>query len=509
MNMHDSRRIEEVLLDSGYQSTESTDLADVVVVNTCSIREKAEHKLMSHLGRLRPWKDAHPGATLVVAGCVAQQEGQRLIDRADMVDLVIGPDNIPELTTLIDAHKHGAPPTVRTVFDVDNPNFLTARVRDGQPEISAFVTTMKGCDERCTYCIVPHTRGVERYRPADHIVDEVKKLVDGGVREITLVGQTVNSWFDPSEHNTVGHPADPTQLARDPQTLQRQRRRDGSLFADLLRRIAREVPSLLRLRYTSPHPRHMTDDLLQAHVDLDVLSDHLHLPVQSGSNAVLRRMSRRYTREHYLDRVAELTRRAPNTTLSTDIIVGFPGETDGDFEDTLGLVRDARFVSLFGFKYSPRPFTPALKLGDTIPEEVKEQRLQRLFEEVDAQQIRHLNGMVGTQVRVLLEKPNPKVAGSWTGRTHNNEIVHVNLEDRPRSGQPRLEHPHGALVSAHVDVAHNRSLGGSLLQVIQSGIPAARPSSHPTHNGSPQRSHVHLPLAPMSAQDSTPPSSIL
>ena len=246
MNMHDSRRIEEVLGAHGYSATDEAELADLILVNTCSVREKAEHKLMSLLGTLRPLKDARPGVLLAVAGCVAQQEGERLLRKAPYVDVVIGPDNIPELPSLVRAAEGGAPPAVRTVFDMDTPSFLHATPRGLGREVTAFVTVMKGCDERCTYCVVPHTRGPERYRAAGDIVDEVARLVDGGVREVTLLGQTVNSWYEPGEG----------QRSR----LEASR----SAFPALLRRIAREVPGLARLRYTSPHPRHLTDALVRS-----------------------------------------------------------------------------------------------------------------------------------------------------------------------------------------------------------------------------------------------------
>ena len=383
MNVHDSQRIEDLLGASGYAPTDEATLADVVLVNTCSVREKAEHKLMSLLGRLRPLKAGGRSTLFVVAGCVAQQEGQRLIKKAPFVDLVLGPDNIPELPGLLRSLEGGAPPMVRTVFDNDAPEFLVARPRAGARDVTAFVTTMKGCDERCTYCVVPYTRGSERYRPADDIVSEISALVAAGVREVTLLGQTVNSWYDPSTSPS---------------------RTSESDFADLLHRIAREVPELLRLRYTSPHPRHLNPALIRTHAELSVLPDHVHLPAQSGSDRVLRRMLRRYTRASYLERVAELRTACPGLTLSTDLIVGFPGETEEDFEATLSLVRDADFVAAFAFKYSPRPHTPALQLGDDVPEAVKDDRLARLFAEVAERQSAHLRSLVGHTRRGLARR---------------------------------------------------------------------------------------------------------
>jgi tRNA-2-methylthio-N6-dimethylallyladenosine synthase len=434
MNVHDSRRMEEVLCAAGYAATDEPTLADVVVVNTCSVRDKAEHKLMSLLGRLRPLVETGKRARLVVAGCVAQQEGERLLRKAPHVDLVLGPDNIPELPALLDALDDGAPPTARTVFDMDDPQFLTARPRAGQPEVTAFVTVMKGCDERCTFCIVPYTRGAERYRPADDIVGEVRGLVAGGVREVTLLGQTVNSWYEPGTR-----PPRPGEAS-------------GSQFAMLLRRIADEVPDLVRLRYTSPHPRHVTEALVRAHAELEVLPAHVHLPVQSGSDGVLRRMSRRYRREEYITRARALMGAREGLTLSTDIIVGFPGETDEDFEATLSLVREVGFVAAFAFKYSPRPYTPALNLGDDVPEEVKDDRLARLFEVVEVQQSAHLKSLVGTQQRVLVEGRSRD--GRFTGRTARHEIVHL--------AAPEGQDPTGHVVEVHIEAAYRHSLAGAL-----------------------------------------------
>ena len=434
MNVHDSRRIEEVLRRDGYAPTDSLADAELIVVNTCSIREKSEHKLMSLLGTFRPFKEERPDLKIAVAGCVAQQEGEALLKKSDLVDLVIGPDNIPELPALLREADGGAPPQARTVFDLEHTHFLTARPRGGA-EVTAYVTVMKGCDERCTYCVVPNTRGPERYRPEDEIVAEVAGMVEGGVREVTLLGQTVNSWFDPSR------PDDKPRSKAAP---------SRSAFARLLRRIAHEVPGLLRLRYTSPHPRHLTDDLIAAHADLRVLPAHVHLPVQSGSDAVLRRMSRRYTRAHFLDRIAALKTARPGLTLSTDLIVGFPGETDADFEETLSLVREAGFVSAFCFKYSPRPNTPALAMGDDIPESVKDERIQALFAEVAILQRAHLGSLVGREIQVLVEGPNDASVQRFTGRSERHEIVHVEA--------PMGVDPTGRVVGAIVDRAYDHSL---------------------------------------------------
>ena len=439
MNVHDSRRIEEVLRANGYAEAAEPALADLLLVNTCSVREKAEHKLMSLLGTFRPFKEARPGTVLTVAGCVAQQEGERLLRKAPFVDIVLGPDNIPELPALIRAVEQGALPITRTVFDMDDPQFLRAKPHADRREVTAYVTVMKGCDERCTFCIVPYTRGAERYRPADEIVGEIRDLVEGGVLEVTLLGQTVNSWHEPGADAEASKAE--SKLAA-----------STSQFASLLRRIAEEVPRLRRLRYTSPHPRHITDELVAAHAELDVLPAHVHLPVQSGSDRVLRRMARRYSAEHYIARSDALKQAKPGLTLSTDFIVGFPGETEDDFEQTLELVGRVGYVAAFAFKYSPRPYTPALKLGEEVPEAVKDERLARLFRLIEAQQQAHLQSLVGHGLQVLVEGPSPGDRGRFAGRSERNEIVHLVA--------PEGYDPTGELVTVTIDEPFRHSLSG-------------------------------------------------
>ena len=445
MNVHDSERMHEVLSANGYTITDEPSLADLIVINTCSVRDKAEHKLMSLLGTLRPLKE-RKGVVLAVGGCVAQQEGERLLKKAPHVDLVFGPDNIAELPTLLNDRAQARKPIARTVFDVDRPAFVRVASSARARPVSDYVTVMKGCDERCTFCIVPHTRGPERYRSVDEIVGDVRRLVAQGVAEVTLLGQTVNSWYDPTS----------VALTKAPRS-----RPSRSAFAGLLRTIAAEVPGLARLRYTSPHPRHVTDELVRTHADLEVLPAHVHLPVQSGSDAVLKRMARRYTRAHYIERAHALVQARPGLTLSTDIIVGFPGETDEDFEQTLSLVREVGFVAGFCFKYSPRPMTPALKLGDDVVEAVKDERLARLFAVIEAQQTAHLNNMVGTKARVLVEQAAPDKPGFYRGRTERNEIVHLSA-DEPCVGR---------VVTTQITEAFAHSLGGAA--VVPRRLPLA------------------------------------
>lgn len=448
MNVHDSRRIEDVLRGAGYEPTDEPSLAHVLVVNTCSVRDKAEHKLMSLLGTLRPLKEMRPNVSIAVAGCVAQQEGERLIAKAPYVDVVLGPDNIPELPRLLEDAEQGAPPRARTEHDLAQPQFLLAQPRPQAREVTGYVTVMKGCDERCTFCVVPTTRGSERYRPADSIVTEIRQLVDAGVREVTLLGQTVNSWYAPRDRS-AGPDEGPVRR------VPAGRQRPPSEFPELLRRIAGEVPELLRLRYTSPHPRHVTPALVRAHAELAVLPAHVHLPVQSGSDRMLKRMLRRYSRGEYLERARALMDARPGLTLSTDIIVGFPGETEDDFRRTLSLVREAGFVQAFCFKYSPRPYTPAQKLDDDVPDDVKTERLERLFEVVEAQQAAHLQSLVGTRQQVLVEGHNRH--GQLTGRTGRHEVVHLDV--------PEDTELTGALVDVTIARAHRHSLLGRVDEV--------------------------------------------
>ena len=421
MNVHDSQRMEEVLQEGGYQKADELLMADLIVLNTCSVREKAENKLRSEVGKLSKLRLHNPGLIVAVAGCVAQQEGKKLLDTLD-IDVILGPDNIRSLPELVQERRQGFLPRVLTEFDIEAPQFLSAKPEDGFPQVGAFVTTMKGCDERCSFCIVPYTRGKERYRPKNEIIEEIKRHVMAGVKEIVLLGQTVDSYQDPSfSFVTLTHP-------------------DETHFPYLLQDIAKEVPSLKRLRYTSPHPRHTTDLLIQAHKEIDILARHVHLPVQSGSNRVLKRMIRRYTREEYLSRAKKLLASHPGFTLSTDVIVGFPGETESDFMDTLSLIEEVGFTSLYGFKYSRRPYTPAIKLVDDVPEQEKESRLARLFELAEKLTVRHLNSLVGTTQHVLFEGPSKKNAQdagthplanrcTFQGKTAQNEIVHVDVED--------------------------------------------------------------------------------
>lgn len=426
MNMHDSDRMREVLGGAGFTEETASEDADILVINTCSVREKAEHKLRSLVGRLAKERAEGVERLIVVAGCVAQQEKENIRKAMPAVDIVVGPDNIRDLPALIEASSSGAP-QLRTQFDLDAPHFLSATDVHGSGA-TAFVTIMKGCNERCSFCIVPTTRGPERYRASHEVVTEIAHLVERGVREITLLGQTVNSYRDPS----ASLPLAPDSDEQDP---------DESEFAALLWRITDAVPGLLRLRYTSPHPRHVVPSLIRAHRELAPLMPHVHMPVQSGSNAMLKRMIRRYTREEYLERMARLRAARPGLTLASDVIVGFPGETEEDFAQTLSLVAEVGFKGVYGFKYSERPGTPSLRLKNDVSEADKSRRLAALFDVSESLLHKHLRTLVGTTQRVLVEGPRghansdgePKLGDArgtaipvqWGGRTEGNEIVHL------------------------------------------------------------------------------------
>jgi len=403
MNVYDTGKINALLGKDGYVPTPQMDEADIIIVNTCSIREKPELKLHSFLGealKIKRTKDAP--VTVAVAGCVAQQEGDKLLKRYRELDLVFGPDAVPRVRELVKAAKSESPGATRQVLDTEFLDLETyAFASDIDPEaegqVGSFVTIQKGCDNKCTFCIVPATRGPEVTRPSDEILAEVRALVATGVREITLIGQNVNSYG--------------LKVAGE------------RTFAELLYAVA-DVDGVERIRYTTSHPRDMGPDVIQAYRDIPTLTSHLHLPVQSGSSRVLRRMKRFYTRERYLEVVEQLRSARPDIILSTDFIVGFPGETDEDFEETMTLLDEVGFASSFSFKYSQRPDTPALKLlKDEVPPEVAQARLVRL-QQRQREISKALNAaMAGMTLDVLVEGPSRYDDGVVCGRTSGFQMV--------------------------------------------------------------------------------------
>ncbi|MCC6887377.1 MAG: tRNA (N6-isopentenyl adenosine(37)-C2)-methylthiotransferase MiaB [Hyphomicrobiales bacterium] len=405
MNVYDSQRMADTLAPAGFVETATPEEADLVILNTCHIREKAAEKIYSELGRMRVMKQAaaHAGRrmTIAVAGCVAQAEGEEIVRRARAVDLVAGPQSYHRLPALLARVERGET-VVDTEFPVEDkfdalapPSRAATRARG----VSAFVTVQEGCDKFCTFCVVPYTRGAESSRPAAKIVAEVERLVEAGVREVTLIGQNVNAYHG--------------------QGL------DGRSWTlgTLLHRIA-AMPAIARLRYTTSHPRDIDESLIAAHRDLPKLMPYLHLPVQSGSDRVLAAMNRRHTRSDYLAAVARIRAAQPAVALSSDFIVGFPGESEADFRDTLAVVEEVGFAGAFSFKYSPRPGTPAAEMAGQIAEEIKAERLQRLQALLDRQQKAFNAGCVDRRFDVLFEKAG-RYPGQIVGRTPYLQPVQV------------------------------------------------------------------------------------
>jgi tRNA-2-methylthio-N6-dimethylallyladenosine synthase len=392
MNVYDSERMAEAMGASGYVTTEVIEDADLVLLNTCHIREKASEKLYSDLGRLRPLKAAKPDLKVGVAGCVAQAEGEEILRRAKVVDLVVGPQAYHRLPQMV--AKGGR--QVDTDFPVEDKfGALPARKVTRGP--AAFLTVQEGCDKFCAFCVVPYTRGAEVSRPVARLLDEARGLVAQGVREITLLGQNVNAYHGAGPGGAWG-------LAR------------------LLRELAK-IDGLARLRYTTSHPNDMEDDLVAAHGDLPALMPYLHLPVQSGSDRVLKAMNRKHTADAYLRLVDRIRAARPDILLSSDFIVGFPGETDADFAATLDLIRAVGFGQAFSFKYSPRPGTPAAE-KPAVAGEIADHRLQVLQALVTAQQRAAQEAMVGHEVSVLYEKPG-RLPGQMVGKSDHLHAVHV------------------------------------------------------------------------------------
>ena len=400
MNEYDAERMADVLAVShGLRLVDDPALADMLLLNTCSIREKAEDKVFTQLGFWRPFKERRPEVVIGVGGCVASQEGERLRRRAPYVDLVFGPQTLHRLPDLLDACLAERRPQVDIAFPILE-KFDRLPQRPGRDGATAFVTVQEGCDKFCTFCVVPHTRGREYSRAMPDIVREVRVLVNQGVSEITLLGQNVNAYRGAT--GLVG---------------------EGDL-ADLLERLAR-IPGLLRLRYTTSHPGNLDERLIAAHGNIEILAPHLHLPVQSGSDRILRRMHRKHTVEQYLDKIARLRAARPEIRISSDFIVGFPGETDADFAATMALIDMVGFDQSFSFKYSQRPNTPALRLKDSVPEAVKDARLTMLQERINGLAREYARALVGTRQAVLVTGPSRRDPRELTGKTACNRSVNM------------------------------------------------------------------------------------
>jgi tRNA-2-methylthio-N6-dimethylallyladenosine synthase len=397
MNEYDSDKMIAVLADAeDIVKTDTPEDADIVLFNTCSVREKAQEKVFHDLGRVRHLKDTKPHLIIGVGGCVASQEGEAIVKRAPYVDVVFGPQTLHRLPRMIDARRNGERPQVDISFpEIEKFDALPAPKKEGA---SAFVSIMEGCSKYCSFCVVPYTRGEEISRPLADVLTEIVALVEQGVREVTLLGQNVNAYRGAM---------------------------DGGEIADLalLIETLAEIDGLERIRYTTSHPREVSQRLIDAYRNTPKLVSHLHLPVQSGSDRILAAMKRGYTALEFKSLARKLKAARPDLSLSSDFIVGFPGETDEDFEKTMDLIEELNFDNSFSFIYSPRPGTPAASLADTTPHEVKLARLLRLQKTIEAQALAISHAMVGSVQRVLVESRAKKNSQELAGRTANNRIV--------------------------------------------------------------------------------------
>jgi tRNA-2-methylthio-N6-dimethylallyladenosine synthase len=453
MNVSDSERMARSLTPLGYVPAVSADQADLVVVNTCSVRAKAEQKAFSLLGQLAVIKARRPEMVVVVAGCVAQQEGERLRQRAPHVDLILGTRAIQRLGPLLQRLPAHSGPLVDVEMG-DLPDETDgARLGESNDGVSRFVTIMRGCDNFCAYCVVPYVRGREVSRSPEAILHEIRGLCDAGVREVTLLGQNVNSYGA----------------------------KEGICsFAQLLRHV-NAVEGLARIRFTTSHPKDLTPELIDCFATLEKLCPHIHLPVQSGSNPILARMNRNYTREHYLDKVAKLRNSCRQIAITSDIIVGFPGERRADFEATLDLMQQVEFDSVFAFMYSDRPNTPARLLSDKLPEREKRERLHAVLELQERVTAAKHQALLGSVQEVLTDGFSKRPAAAaedsgeqWTGRTRGNKIVH--FIDAGSRADDTANRP-GRMVRVRIERALAHSLWGRLERPHAFGSPLKRGDS--------------------------------
>jgi tRNA-2-methylthio-N6-dimethylallyladenosine synthase len=427
MNEYDSDKMADVLeAAEGLGKTEDIADADVILFNTCSVREKAQEKVFSDLGRIRHLKEQNPDLIIGVGGCVASQEGEAIVRRAPFVDVVFGPQTLHRLPALIRARRASGSPQVDISFpEIEKFDHLPMARTEG---CTAFVSIMEGCSKYCSFCVVPYTRGEEVSRPFDDVLTEIAGLADQGVREVTLLGQNVNAYLGKMSD---GETAD---------------------FALLLEYVA-EVPGIERIRYTTSHQKEFTRRLIDAYARVPKIADHLHLPVQSGSDRVLAAMKRGYTALEYKAIVRRLRALRPGISITSDFIVGFPGETDADFDLTMQLVEDIGFDGSFSFMYSERPGTPAAALAAKVPHEVKQERLARLLALLEQQAKAVSNGMIGSVQRILVERPSRKDPGELAGRTGNNRVVNFR-------GSPGMI---GRLLDVRITAAPSQSLRADVL----------------------------------------------
>ena len=425
MNVHDSEQMVELLEKRGYVITGDMNKAELIIVNTCSVREKAEQKIHSFLGRLRRYKEKNPDLVIGISGCVAQQWGRNFLDKVHHLDFVLGTHNIHRLPEIVQEVEMSRSRIAETTFrkSVKSLGILTLP-KNG--EVNAFVTIMQGCNNFCAYCIVPYLRGREESRESGEILDEIRSLAAHGVKEVTLLGQNVNSYG-----NTL---------------------KNGTDFPELLAMI-NEVEGIERIRFTTSHPKDLSDGLIESFASLDKLCEHIHLPIQSGSDSVLERMKRGYTAREYLEKVEKLRVRCPHISITTDIIVGFPGESDEDFQKTIDLMRKVRFDNLFSFKYSDRPGIASERYNDKVEEMVKSERLSFLQKLQETHTFEKNRSLEGKEEEILVEGRSKNNKKEMTGRTRTNRIVNLPGENGMK----------GKTVPVKIMVAYMHSLRGELL----------------------------------------------
>jgi len=460
MNVYDSDQIAKSLLSLNYEATENLKKADLIIVNTCAIREKAEQKVFSFLGRLAGLKRKKPGLIIGVGGCVAQQEGKKILERVPYLDVVFGTHAISRLPGIVERVEEkkirivdiGMTDKIVEIEPVSNLPENGPKNGPNNGKVSAFVTIMQGCDNFCTYCVVPYVRGRETSRSPEKIVKEIEDLVNSGIREVTLLGQNVNSYG----------------------------KKEGLCSFPELLALINEIDGILRIRFTTSHPKDLSDDLIFAFKENEKLCRHIHLPVQSGSDRVLKRMNRKYTRALYLKKIDKLRNICPDISITSDFITGFPGETKADFKETLDLIKTVEYEGLFAFKYSDRPNAKATLFAQKISDQEKKERLKKLLDLQEAISRKKNQALVGTTQEILVEGFSKKMSSvltragkpkinepfpndiQWTGRTSTNKIVNFNLESSSVScGESFI----GSIVNVEIEKAFSHSLWGKYLKL--------------------------------------------
>jgi tRNA-2-methylthio-N6-dimethylallyladenosine synthase len=454
MNVYDSDKIANSLLSQNYKATENLEKADLIIVNTCAIREKAEQKVFSFLGRLAGLKRKKPGLIIGVGGCVAQQEGKKILERVPYLDVVFGTHAIPRLPGIVERVelKKSRIVDIGMTDQIVEIESVADSLENGPKgrKVSDFVTIMQGCDNFCTYCVVPYVRGRETSRSPEKIVNEIEGLVNSGVREVTMLGQNVNSYG----------------------------KKEGLCSFSELLALVNEIDGILRIRFTTSHPKDLSDDLIYAFKENEKLCRHIHLPVQSGSDRVLKRMNRKYTRALYLEKIDKLRNICPDISITSDFITGFPGETKADFKETLDLIKTVEYEGLFAFKYSDRPNAKATLFAQKIPDQEKKERLKKLLDLQEVISRKKNQALVGSTQEILVEGFSKKMSSvlpragetkineslpnniQWTGRTSANKIVNFNLESSSVSCGERFT---GSIVNVEIEKAFTHSLWGEYL----------------------------------------------